>query len=640
MSTPLISFLLGTVLLILSCLVYNGHYIFKRIPIIFELRGEKIFALGTSLISLSLILGIFRQLNYLDPSFVKLIRLLLGISGVGLISLFLIKKRQILDSLEQWIFPIKVYLNSSKKISLIHTIGSLIIIYFVILAIFLYFGDRVGWEGDDVDQIEGFLNFSYKGKDLVYRYYWQPLAYQLNFTIYGLIHNPKIFFILPQIFGAANICILLFSLYIFSEKRLNWILCFSFLIVFPEILFCSLYYNSTVFAMTAMSFALLFLFGQKSPIQAIDLWNNIRYFILGITITSALFIRFDFVLSLPLIWCLMLLDKSLKSRIKAYLTYSITSLSLLMVFWLTDIFNPQQLIGIAKSHEVGAASWTMQESFASLYTITNITIWIVLIISLIYFVVSKIKDKNWKAFLLIGSTLPILYPIHTLTSPKYLIPGIIFLPFVLAKITLWLKKKVTRQNFQAITLGFIALSFWLQFISIQIDPKIPYLQITSEPHAIHLTTTHDGTRVSGAYLEGYNQVRKAQTNSIHPPIRFARKMAEAILALNKNVTVVYEDKPDTIGNEPWILTFSSMYLELEGYQVKYYDRQAKMVLLKNEKTVKMEKVNEAEYANYNNGDQGNKFIIKVPTVSHQDPQAFKKFFEDFYNVLDKIEFHS
>ncbi|WP_107668316.1 hypothetical protein [Cyanothece sp. BG0011] len=520
-----------------------------------------------------------------------------------------------------------VNLKTKKSVLL-----SSIIFYVLLLALFLFFGDRVGWEGDDVEQLEGIVNFAYKGKDLVYRYYWQPLTYEVNLGLMNWLDQPKLLFIIPQILGATNIFILLTAVYLFAQKRLNIILCFSFLIVFPELFFSGLYYNSTVYAMVPMAIASLFLFWQKSPLKSIQLWNNIRYFILGITLTTAIFFRFDFVLAFPLIWGLMLFDKSLKQRFKNYGIYAGSSFVLLGIFWLTDIFNPQQLINIAKSHEEGAANWTMAESWANLWTITNLLIWFLLIIALIYFVIQSIKSKQWKPLILIVSSLIILYPLPTLTSPKYLIPGIIFLPFILARMALEIKDKLTKKQFQGISLTFIALSVCLQIVSIHILNHIPFIAITPEPT---YTATHDGPRVSGAYLTGYNKVRQAQIDSLHPPIKFARQMAKALEKPDKNVTAIYLDKDDNIATEQWIWTFSSLYLRLEGYQVNYYDRDSKIQLSLGDKTVLMEKVPQETYDSYVTNETQTK-LIKVPYFSRQDPQVFEKIFTDYYQSLENI----
>ena len=48
----------------------------------------------------------------------------------------------------------------------------------VLVACSLWFGDRLGFEGDDVAMLFGIANFERVGINDVYRYHWQPLVYE------------------------------------------------------------------------------------------------------------------------------------------------------------------------------------------------------------------------------------------------------------------------------------------------------------------------------------------------------------------------------------------------------------------------------------------------------------------------------
>ena len=636
MSIPVFSFIIGIILLIFTILVYQGHPLLRGIYIVINLKKDKLFLISFSSCSLSMILGIIGQLDYIHPSLLRTIRFFLIAGSAYYLILLFIQSAQLVKKKSLPFVSINFF-KSNKWLSKTYPFLGIIIFYIIVLLFFLFFGDRVGWEGDDIDQLDGIINFSHKGKNLVYRYYWQPLTYQLNLWLNSWINNPKSLFFIPQIIGAANVSILLIAVYIFSGGRLNLILCFCFLIIFPEIMFCSLYYNSTVFAMFPMSITILFVFWKKSLIKKQEIWNNFRYFTIGITSILAVFFRLDFLLSLPLLWYLMLFDNSLgqkiKQRSKAYLIYILTSFSLLVFFSVTDIFNPAKIIYITASHHEGVNTWTIQQSLTNLFSITNLVVWIILIISLIDFTLTKIKNKDWKLVLLILCVLPLFYSLPTLTSPKYLMPGIIFLPFFCASITLKIKSKLYKNQFKSLVYNFIALSLFLQIVAIQWVPRIPYIEITANPNYIY---THDGTRVTGGYLKGYNEVKKAQKNSHHRPIKFSRKMAQVIRRIDNNVTVIYLDKYDSIATEVWIWTFTTFYLKLEGYQVEHYDRNNKIVLSLADKTVIMERVNQEQYENYPDIHPEKTTLIRVPYISREDPQGLKKFFDDFYESLERL----
>ncbi|YAI81923.1 MAG: hypothetical protein ACQJCO_09110 [cyanobacterium endosymbiont of Rhopalodia sterrenbergii] len=637
MSIPIISLIIGIILLIFTILVYQGYSLFRGIHIFSNLKKDKLFFISSSSVSLSLMLGIIGQLDNIHPSLLRTIRFFLISGSWYYLSLLFVQSFQLVEKIFPSLFLTIDFLKSKKWLSKIYPFLGIIIFYIIILLFLLFFGDRVGWEGDDIEQLDGIINFSHKGKDLVYRYYWQPLTYELNLWLNSWLNHPRLLFVIPQIIGAANISILLTAVYIFSGGRLNSILCFCFLIIFPEIIFCSLYYNSTVFAMLPMSITILLLFWRKSPIKAKKIWNNFRYFAIGITSTLAVFFRIDFLLSLPLLWYLMLLDNSLehkiKQKLKVYLIYIVTSFSLLVFFLFTDIFSLKKIIYITTSHHEGVNTWTIQQSLANLFSITNLTVWIILIISLICLTLTKIKNKDWTLVLLLVCILPLFYSISSLTSPKYLIPGIIFLPFFCASIALNIESKLNKNQFQSLVFAFISFSFFLQIVAIQWVPRIPFIEITANPNYIY---THDGIRVPGGYLKGYNEVKKAQINSYHRPIKFSRKMAQVIQKIDKNVTLIYLDKSDSFATEVWIWTFTTFYLELEGYQVEHYDRNNKIVLSSADKTVIMQRVNQEEYASYLDSNPENTTLIKVPYISRKDPQGLKKFFEDFYDSLEKL----
>ncbi len=519
-------------------------------------------------------------------------------------------------------------INKTNISNVFHSVFfKLIILYCLLLSAFLWFGDRLGWEGDDVDQIEGILNFSWKGKAMVYRYSWQPLAYELNLGFYRFFQQPKLLFIFPQIIGSLNICLLVLGIYLFAQRQLNLILCFSFLIFFPELFFCGLYYNSTVFTMLPMAICLIFLFWQKSPFKAIHGWQNIRYFMIGLMSTFSLFFRLDFLLALPLLWYFMIFDESLKEKGENYGIYTIVSLTLLLIFTLTDIFNVPKILEIFQSHETIVEQWTWQESFNNLFSITNVLVWLILIIYAVYFVGLNLIKRRWRNFAIILIILPIFFPLPTLTSPKYLIPGIILLPFLFAKIILDLKKYLTSFQFKSLCFVIITLAFLLQILSFEIMPSFPYFQITQSPKLI---TTHDGYRVSGAYIQGYNEVRKAQNKSFHPPIQFSRTLANIIATIPGNVTVLALKKENNMTNEAWVWQFTTLYLQLKNYQVKNYDRDATITLISPPKTVKFIKLEQSDYERYQSLLPSER-VIKLPYVTSNDSQGYQK----AYNCLAK-----
>jgi hypothetical protein len=508
----------------------------------------------------------------------------------------------------------------TKKISLsfeensIRVVIAYLIIFLFLLLSFLIFGDRVGWEGDDVTQLEGIVNFTYKQKIGVYRYYWQPLAYELSLWINDWTKNPRFLFALPQIFAASSICVLLGAISAFSEGRISLLLGFSILLLLPEIFFCGLYYNSTVFGMLPMAIALLFLFWKKNSGISMSLWNDIRYLTIGVASTVGCFFRLDFLLCLPLIWYLIIFDRVPKKRsILLYLSGSILIVALIQLkgfFELVGVFNVMQ------NHADLTDDVSFRNSLENLFSITNLIVWIALFAYFIYFLVSRIKSQNWKSLLVVFPAAILLYPIPQLVTPKYLIPAIIFLPFVLAKMIMELQERLDTKKFKNLSYCIIVISMLLQILSVEPARAFPYLQINPIPTYIG---THDGPRSLGSYLRGYNQVRKAQAeDGGHPQIRLARRLTKIIKASEQsNFDLIYLDKE---GNQTrWSWYWPNFYLQLEGYKVQNYsfslkEQEQDIILVADNKVVRIKELDEEQYRDYKENEEN--ALIKVPYLTN------------------------
>ena len=517
------------------------------------------------------------------------------------------------------------------------------LLYIILLPIFLFFGDRVGWEGDDIGQLEGIINFQYKGATGVYIHYWQPLAYQLNIFVNNLVGNPNFLFVMPQIFGAANIVFLMGAVYLFSEKRISLPLIFSFLLLLPELFFCGLYYNSTVFAMLPMTVALLFLFWKPSS----PFWDDIRYLIIGFASTLAVFFRFEFLLCLPLIYYLIIVEVAPKNR-KIILSI-LASILIVALVLITGIFEPAKIFRLATQgyeEAVDIHKLYLSKSLKITLTAINLIAWMALFSYFIYFLKSRVKSQNWKALLVLFPVALLLYPFTKLIfSPKYLVPAIIFVPFVLAKMAMELQERLGRTQFKRLSYGIIATSMLLQILSLQPAKAFPYVQIKPVPTYIG---TADGARTFGAYLRGYNMIRKnnlSRKNNSEVHINtysITHRIAKIIENSDRNFTVISLDKKGNFFASERVLQSLSLYLQIEGYQIHDYtlkfnefpvNNQSKTItLMKNNKIVKLLRLEDPEFSNYQEEDDENNILIKLPFISKDGPLKMR----DFYKSLEAV----
>jgi len=80
---PILSFMLGVILLVITILIYQESPLFKQLPLIRKLANSLLFLGGNSLISLTAMLGIagyWNVFNASDLKFVRIILLLVGLS--------------------------------------------------------------------------------------------------------------------------------------------------------------------------------------------------------------------------------------------------------------------------------------------------------------------------------------------------------------------------------------------------------------------------------------------------------------------------------------------------------------------------------------------------------------------------------
>lgn len=463
--------------------------------------------------------------------------------------------------------------------------------------------------------MEGIINFQYKGKIGVYNYYWQPLSYQLGILLFGLFKNYKILFFICQIFGATSICILTLSVYIYSEGKLNPLLCFSFLIIFPELFFCGLYYNSTVLGMLPMSMSLLFLFWKNYSSNPIRLTYQTRSYFTCLFLLIACCFRIDFFFALPLtIYLLFISEKFNKTP---FLRAIILLFSGFVLSLGLDIINFNHILKAIRGHSNNYIEQKWSEkilfSLSNFYSLTNLIIWCFIISFIIYFIVTRIQDRKRNELFGIIPAIFTIAPIYILTTPKYLIPAIMFLLFFLTRITIELKTKISKSKFSWFSSSFIFIAFLLQLVSVQIVNAFPYVEITSKPNYIY---SHDGIRLTGAYIQGYYKVK-----NINPAeIGLAQKIFDSLDKSDKNYVIISSVTSEIFGNA-WNWFWLNYYFQINGYQVLDY-KNYQEITLKNKNIVILKRLNEEQYNIYSQSNPDYN-LLKIPIMNY-DEEGYKK----------------
>ena len=268
-----------------------------------------------------------------------------------------------------------------------------------LFSVLAWLADRDGYEGDDLAQIEGALHLTEKGFHGVYRFYWQPLTYQVSHWMTTLGAPPSALFWLPQI--AITIGVLGM---IWRMRDWRWPLTLSFFLLIPELMVTGLYFNSTALGFAFASWALV-LDGA---------WS-------GILMAIALLCRLDFLLIAPL-WLL-----TRERRVPALV--GALPVMLFLVDGAPNVLNEWR--------EAGGdfARWSLRQAVQVALGSANWFVWLAVAAA----VVLAIRERRRAAFW-IAWVVPI-YPIFHLMSGKYLVPFFLVLPLGLESVVAALKQR-------------------------------------------------------------------------------------------------------------------------------------------------------------------------------------------------------
>ena len=123
----------------------------------------------------------------------------------------------------------------------------------------MFFGDRVGWEGDDLAIIESSTHLDVKPFDTLYRYPWQPLSIRAAhwLTRHGVPALSLTY--LPNILGAIGIVALAETLAVILGTSTGVWIAYGLVLAIPELWITILYFNTTALGLPFFCGAFLLL---------------------------------------------------------------------------------------------------------------------------------------------------------------------------------------------------------------------------------------------------------------------------------------------------------------------------------------------------------------------------------------------
>lgn len=495
-----------------------------------------------------------------------------------------------------------------------------IVVFVCALALLVVYADRVGWEGDDLAQIEGCVNFAHKGPSGVYRYYWQPLTYECARLALVVVDDPDILFLLPQVLGAACIAVLVLVVHGYSRGRVPVLVGVAFVMVLPEVAISGLYYNSTVFGLLPFLVALSLVIWPTPPEGTATSPRRARFVVAGAAGAAACLFRFDFFLCQPLVLYLAIVGQG-RHSIRGAMSYVSGFGGLLLLATVAGVFRPGELMAVRRLHAEHVATWGAAEPAAvaaKAFTITSLLVWIVLLVVAVKWLAAIVNRRRWKNLIVLLPVAVALYPLSGLTSPKYLVPAMVFIPLVLADTAVAVRQRYGDRTFRLWSLAAITLAVGVQLVSFEPRRSFPFVAVTATPTFVG---TADGPRALGAYMEGY-RLFGSPPEGRPSTLKFSFALARAASCADADVDVLYLDHPKNWTSDDWRWAWPALHLQRMGYSVRKYDLNREIVLTGPEHAVRLRRVDKREYAS--ELSRVTTATIMVPFIAHDDPHRTRK----------------
>jgi len=495
-----------------------------------------------------------------------------------------------------------------------------LVVFVCALGLLIVYADRVGWEGDDLAQIEGCVNFDHKGPAEVYRFYWQPLTYELGRLALTVVDDPTVLFVLPQIFGAACIAVLVLVVHGYSRGRIPVLVSVAFVLLLPEIVLSGLYYNSTVFGLLPLLVALLLVVWPIPAEGAEDGSRSVRSVAAGAAGAAACLFRFDFLLCQPLLLYLVVTNWRRDAR-RGALSYIAGFGVVLLLAMSAGLFDFGELVEVKRLHSEHVSTWGVAEPSAvavKAFTITNLVVWLVLFARSVTWVASIVAERRWTSFGVVIPAAVVLYPLSGLTSPKYLLPAVAFVPLVLAGVGIDVRQRYGSGTFRLWSLAAITLGVAVQLVSFEPRRSFPFVAVTTDPTFV---STADGPRALGAYMKGY-ELFCSPPDGRPSTLRFSFALARAVTCIETDVDVLYLEHPKNWTSDNWRWAWPSLHLQRQGYSVSTYDLNREIVLVSPKHSVRLRRVGVKEYGRPPH--PGSRPVVEVPFVAYDDPHRTRK----------------
>jgi len=426
----------------------------------------------------------------------------------------------------------------------------------------LWFGDRVGWEGDDLASMFGISYLDLVGRENVYRYSWQPLSYEISYWVSKTGIRFLDLTYLSNVFGMLGVGLLIGLAYSGMKQKtsLGLLAASALVIAFPELWVTALYFNSTALA---LPFFVLSLYCLQRIRSQDDSWNA---FASGLLFGLCCLVRMDFAAAgIFMLAMIYLMQPS--PGIRPFLYWFSGSMLVPVAVLVGNHEILIQLISILTTFKRESGSWAMTDSISILVLAVGPAMFVVPLLLARKSILTRLSKFRLRVTILVVSLLPMFIPLIGLFSGKYLVPLFCCLIWLIAReigknaIDNKLPSNWKLRVYLAVIIvaaGFVVTPF-------PNDPgsRKGLIKLYAGPPKSKFT--HDGIRTFGGYFHLVSQFRSDVDRQTY--MRIFQRYAEFVDRCPESVTLIYPRGEDSYLNNSWTWGFVPLHLSQRGWRL-------------------------------------------------------------------------
>ena len=416
----------------------------------------------------------------------------------------------------------------------------------------------------------GIANFERVGINDVYRYHWQPLAYEALVPFArGLGSGFDLMFV-GNIAGALGLTALIAVVArILAPVPRALVLASLLVLCVPELMTTTLYFNSTALALPFFSGALWALHVATQPVVR---WPVAA--LAGALTAAACLLRLDFAVALSFVLALAVVWGGQRWRV-VVVAWGLGGafVALLFLVWRPEF--PAGALAIFGKYQAGETPITALYRFRVLVLTLGPAL---MVYSLVFWGRSRLMrfgrglghvvplgSNLWLALALV----PGLLPLGNLYSGKYLVPFLAcFLVYAAGLLAQAYRQcRHDRSAWGAcmstpvsVAMAVVMLSMVVGIPSVSLSSPPTWSRVLADPLR---AGTHDGERYVGAYLLGAQSIRNGAHRADYMVL--FRELAAVVNSCSRDVIVIMPAR--TLFANRWAWAFLPLYLQREGWRL-------------------------------------------------------------------------